>query len=72
MGGVGRKRRRWRSQGTDLRIAIADPFPGVIPRLWTYFTVSSIWGRWVTSCVAKHVTKPIRNREARVTEPQLE
>src|SRR5438309_11790584 len=24
------------------------------------------------SCVAKQVTKPIRNREARVTEPQLE
>ncbi len=23
------------------------------------------------SCVAKHVTRPIRNREARVTEPQL-
>jgi hypothetical protein len=26
-------------QGTELRIAIADPFPGVIPRLWVYFTV---------------------------------
>src|SRR6266540_1379190 len=24
------------------------------------------------SCVAKQVTKPVRNREARVTEPQLE
>jgi hypothetical protein len=24
------------------------------------------------SCVAKQVTRPIRNREARVTEPQLE
>jgi len=25
-----------------------------------------------SSCVAKQVTKPIRNREAPVTEPQLE
>jgi hypothetical protein len=26
-------------QGTQLRIAVADPFPGVIPRLWIFFTV---------------------------------
>jgi hypothetical protein len=26
-------------QGTPLRIAVADPFPGVIPRLWIFFTV---------------------------------
>lgn len=26
-------------QDTPLRIAVADPFPGVIPRLWIYFTV---------------------------------
>ena len=28
-----------RVQGTELRLAIADPFPGVIPRLWIYFTI---------------------------------
>ena len=26
-------------QDTQLRIAMADPFPGVIPRLWIYFTI---------------------------------
>jgi hypothetical protein len=26
-------------QDTPLRIAVADPFPGVIPRLWIYFTI---------------------------------
>lgn len=26
-------------QDTQLRIAVADPFPNVIPRLWIYFTV---------------------------------
>ncbi len=26
-------------QDTALRIAVADPFPGVIPRLWIYFTI---------------------------------
>jgi AraC-like DNA-binding protein len=26
---------------------------------------------WIPSCVAKQVTRPIRNREARATEPQL-
>jgi hypothetical protein len=26
-------------QDTQLRIAVAVPFPGVIPRLWIYFTI---------------------------------
>ena len=26
-------------QDTQLRIAVADPFPSVIPRLWIYFTI---------------------------------
>lgn len=26
-------------QGTQLRIAVADPLPGVIPRLWIFFTI---------------------------------
>lgn len=26
-------------QDTQLRIAIGDPIPGVIPRLWIYFTI---------------------------------
>ena len=26
-------------QDTELRIAVADPFPGIIPRLWVYFTI---------------------------------
>jgi hypothetical protein len=26
-------------QGTELRIAVSDPFPGIVPRLWIYFTV---------------------------------
>jgi len=26
-------------QDTPLRIAVADPFPGILPRLWIYFTI---------------------------------
>ena len=26
-------------QGTELRLAIAAPSPGVVPRLWIYFTI---------------------------------
>jgi hypothetical protein len=26
-------------QGTQLRLAIADPLPGVLPRLWIYFNI---------------------------------
>ena len=28
-------------QDTELRIAVAEPFPGVMPRLWVYFTIDN-------------------------------
>ena len=37
----------------------------------TYRRQAAVAAAGIPSCVAKQVTRPIRNREARVTEPQL-
>ena len=42
---------------------------GVPPRTYRRHAAHATAG--MPSCVAKQVTRPIRNREARVTEPQL-
>ena len=43
---------------------------GVPPSTYRRYEASATMG--MPSCVAKQVTKPVRNREARVAEPQLE
>ena len=44
-------------QDTQLRIAVADPFPGVIPRLWIYFTIDDF--DYCTLRAVRRATPPL-------------
>jgi hypothetical protein len=57
------------SSGIILTLGTFSELVGVPPSVYRRQAARATAG--MPSCVAKQVTRPIRNREARVTEPQL-